>query len=451
MASIIIRNSKYSVVYYYKNQKDEKKQKWETYDTLKTAQSRLKEVEYKQMKNIDVTADNLTVNEYLKDFVSLYGEENWSISTYEDNTGLIRNYINPIIGNMRIKDINPLKADKYIKQLKETKTRDKKSKGKTVGAEAIKKIVKLLRCAFGQAVKWELIEKNPFEFIKKVKTKYQKRDIWTEEMIIKAFNECTDLKLYVAMNLAFACSLRAGEILGLTWDNVHISDEDIEKDNTYIFIDKELRRVSYNTIETLKGKDIIKIFPPCMENTSTCLVLKAPKTESSVRKVWLPKDVVSILKSWKESQENMIRFTGNDYQENNLVITMPDGRPCEERNITNAFSKLREKAGLPKVVFHSLRHSSTTYKLKITGGDLKETQGDTGHAQMRMVTDVYSHIVDEDRKKTAQKFQANFYNNLDLKREEAEEISKNVDLSLLLKQLEKSPEIIINKLSELLK
>ena len=46
-------------------------------------------------------------------------------------------------------------------------------------------------------------------------------------MIRTALDQCTDSKLYVAMNLSFACSLRMGEILGLTWNNVHISDEDI--------------------------------------------------------------------------------------------------------------------------------------------------------------------------------------------------------------------------------
>lgn len=37
-------------------------------------------------------------------------------------------------------------------------------------------------------------------------------------MIRLALNKCTDSKLYVAMNLSFACSLRMGEILGLTWE-----------------------------------------------------------------------------------------------------------------------------------------------------------------------------------------------------------------------------------------
>ena len=57
------------------------------------------------------------------------------------------------------------------------------------------------------------------------------------------------------------------------------------------------------------------------------------------------------------------------------------------------------------MVFHSLRHSSTTYKLKLNHGDLKATQGDTGHAEIDMITSIYAHILDEDRKVNAQKFE----------------------------------------------
>ena len=61
-----------------------------------------------------------------------------------------------------------------------------------------------------------------------------------------------------------------------------------------------------------------------------------------------------------------------------------------------------KKEGLLDVVFHSLRHTSVTYKLKLSGGDIKAVQGDSGHAQADMVTEVYGHILDEDRKKNAQ-------------------------------------------------
>ena len=63
----------------------------------------------------------------------------------------------------------------------------------------------------------------------------------------------------------------------------------------------------------------------------------------------------------------------------------------------------------PKVVFHSLRHSSITYKLKLNGGDMKSVQGDSGHAQLKMVADVYSHIIDEDRRLNAKRFEDAFY------------------------------------------
>ena len=81
----------------------------------------------------------------------------------------------------------------------------------------------------------------------------------------------------------------------------------------------------------------------------------------------------------------------------------------DEKIITRALQKLIKDNDLPPVVFHSLRHSSITYKLKLNGGDIKSVQGDSGHAQVKMVTDVYSHIIDEDRRLNAQRFEETFY------------------------------------------
>lgn len=86
-----------------------------------------------------------------------------------------------------------------------------------------------------------------------------------------------------------------------------------------------------------------------------------------------------------------------------------NGRPMESQVINRAFNKLIKENGLPHVVFHSLRHSSITYKLKLNGGDMKSVQGDSGHAQVKMVADVYSHIIDEDRCINAQRLEEAFY------------------------------------------
>lgn len=72
--------------------------------------------------------------------------------------------------------------------------------------------------------------------------------------------------------------------------------------------------------------------------------------------------------------------------------------------------KVIHAEGLPDVVFHSIRHTSVTYKLKLSGGDIKAVQGDSGHAQADMVTEVYGHILDEDRRKNAELMENAFYN-----------------------------------------
>lgn len=100
----------------------------------------------------------------------------------------------------------------------------------------------------------------------------------------------------------------------------------------------------------------------------------------------------------------------------------------------------------PRVVFHSLRHSSTTYKLKLNHGDLKATQGDTGHAEIDMITSIYAHILDEDRKVNAQKFETAFYSNPDLRGVRPPQEPKApepapIDLASLVEQLQKSPEL----------
>ena len=74
-----------------------------------------------------------------------------------------------------------------------------------------------------------------------------------------------------------------------------------------------------------------------------------------------------------------------------------------------AKQQLIEANELPQVCFHSLRHSSITYKLKLNGGDIKAVQGDSGHAQATMVTDQYSHILDESRRNNVQLFEQAFY------------------------------------------
>ena len=442
MASIIKRSSKYYVVYQYKNERGEHKQKWESYPTQAEANARKKEIEYKVNVGTFIIPQCNTLEDLLKEYVALYGKNNWAMSTYASNEGLINNYILPYLGDMKVKDITSRVLEKYYQQLVDMKPVPNpltgKSSRETVGTGTVRCVHKLLRCCFGQAVRWEIIEKNPAINAMVPKHKKQEREIWTAETLMQATEFCKDKRLKLSINLAFACSLRMGELLGLTWDCVDISEEAIRTGYASISVNKELQRVKKSAMNDLENKDVLRVFPSKSSRTTTVMVLKTPKTEGSVRKVFLPKTVAEMLIEWKKEQDYSKEVLGSEYQDYNLVIAGPLGSPVEGSLIEAGFIKLINENNLPKVVFHSLRHSSITYKLKLNGGDIKAVQGDSGHSQTSMVTEVYSHILDDDRRKNAELFERNFYGGKDATGTNSSD-SGSSDMATLMRLL-KNPE-----------
>ena len=227
--------------------------------------------------------------------------------------------------------------------------------------------------------------------------------------------------------MAFSCSLRISEILGLTWNNIHIEDEDFEKDNTRLVVDKQYVRIDKSMIGILTKDEIYKQFDSQVKrDCKTVMVLKSLKMNGKSRTVWIPRTVAFMLKEWKNKQQEIKNEFGNLYEDNNLVICFENGRPIEKSNIERRFKKFIEINGLRKVVFHSLRHSSATYKLKLSKGDIKATQGDTGHKSAEMITKRYAHILDEDRKVNATKFEDEFYASKE--NEEKDDASELLDI-----------------------
>ena len=204
-----------------------------------------------------------------------------------------------------------------------------------------------------------------------------------------------DPNLKLAMNIAFSSTLRLGEILALEWDRVYLNTN-----RPYLYIDRILQRVEMEAYYELNGRDVYKIFSQKTKNSKSILVMKKPKTESSVRKVYIPNTLVGMLREHYEILGNYKKSNVN-FEDNNLVFCSRSGTPIEPRRISKLFQMFIQENNLPKVCFHSLRHTSVTYKLKLTNGNLKAVQGDSGHATIKMITDVYSHIIDEDRMNNA--------------------------------------------------
>ena len=358
----------------------------------------------------------VTVRQLMDEFVQHYGLNHWGESYLSDNLHRIEHYINPYIGDELLTELTPHDLDIFYDELQDKPAIILKGHTKTdarISPSVIQRIHVLLRSALNTAVRWGYIPTNPAEHVTPPEYHKKERLVWTAEEALHALECCKDRILRLAMLLALACSMRIGEILALQWDHVFCSDEDIEKGIARVQIDKELKRCKVESLKALEGRGRDKIifrFPDWKQTGSTTvLVLKLPKTESSIRTVYLAKTVALALREEKEYQDKLKALVGDGYQDYGLVLAHDDGRPYEERQIMDKLRELEKAHDLTPVVFHSLRHCSTTVKLQLSGGDIKAVQGDTGHAQSRMVTDLYAHIDHEDRRQLAQKMENDFF------------------------------------------
>ena len=369
-------------------------------------------------KGVIKQESNITVKEFLEEFVEHYGLKKWGNSYYTANLSLIKNYINPYIGDQYVKSVTARNLDSYYTMLLDepaVAAQGHQNVGK-ISAGTIGRIHKLLKSAFGKAVVWEYTKINPTIGVTLPKCKSNERTVWSDAEALEAVTVCEDSVLKTCLYLALGCSLRLGEILGLQWSNVFIDTVTVLKGEAYIKIDKELSRCSNTSIDALERvsrSSIVLKFPQIMpKKATTTLVLKAPKTESSNRIIYLPQAVVEELRRVKAQQEEYKSMLGNEYHDYDLVIAHINGRPYELRIVDNMLYKLIKKHNLKPVVFHSLRHSSTSLKLKLSRGNIKAVQGDTGHAEARMVTDTYAHGFDADRKLIAQEMDNEFFSKL---------------------------------------
>lgn len=378
-----------------------------------------------------VELDAVGVGEKCAEWV-IESKDRWSLSTYSKNLSMIERYILPYIGKTKLQNINTCFIEQYYRTLQKSPVVRTPSKGQEqemISPSIIRDVHKILRSCFKQAVKWELMPKNPAVTATVPKYKAKKREIWTAEDLIRATDSCKDPKLKLAINLAFAGPLRIGELLALTWDCVDISLEAIAEGRAYIYVNKEIERIDVKALKDLDQKDVILIFPQNQKINKTVRVLKTPKTEESVRKVFLPKTVAEMLVEWKKDQDELKEALGMEYMDYQIVMAISAGLPMSDSVIRHDLNKLIEEYDLPKVVFHSLRHTNVIYKLKLNGGDIKAVQGDSGHSQINMVTDVYSNIIDEDRKHKAELLEEAFYSGRELepeKKKTAEAASDNL-------------------------
>ncbi len=410
MASIVRRGKTFSVVHYEGTGKD-RHQVWDSGLSYTAAKALKAKLEHEGVVKVKTKGDDMTVSEFLYEFIERYGAKRWVASTYAGNVGLLENYVHPYLGDKKLKSIRTKTVDDYydfLLQEAEPAANLGRKRQEHVTPSTVHDIHKVVRCAFNLAVKWEYISTNPFNKATLPEHEEQERNVLEPEHILKILDftcrkEYYDYYLmHCAIHLAIACTLRGGEIGALQWDHVDMVKQQIE-------IDRVIDRIGKETAKLPKMK-ILFTFPNLYPGTKTSIMLKQPKTKETIRKVDVPSSTMQALAVLKELQDELKEELGPEgYADYNLVICQANGRPVMTEHLNKKFKDILSELDDPNInaedyVFHSLRHTSATAKLVLSHGDYNSVRQAGGWANLEMLTRRYgNHSFANDRLNVAQK------------------------------------------------
>ena len=209
------------------------------------------------------------------------------------------------------------------------------------------------------------------------------------------------------IGLTLVGALREGEVAGLTPEDI---DFDAANGMGTFTVNRSMQRVQKDTLAQVDKGCILRIFPDKLEGSKTSLILKDTKTEASCRTIFMTAALREELKQWLERLKREEALDPERYRNSGMLLRLPNGLAVEPVLIRKKFLKWQDAhSEFPRIVFHGLRHSSATYQLMISGGDVKAVQGTTGHATADMLVNTYAHIQQSSRVELGRKFEEGFY------------------------------------------
>lgn len=133
--------------------------------------------------------------------------------------------------------------------------------------------------------------------------------------------------------VTLSLGLRQGEVLGLGWQHVDLHD------------------------------GVLRIERALQRQPDGSLKLVETKTHRSKRTIPMPPSVVSAFERRATQQAEDRALVGDAWQDSDLVLTTGWGTPIHARNDYRSFQRLVQKAGLPRVRLHDLRHTAASLLL----------------------------------------------------------------------------------------
>jgi integrase len=446
MATYTVRGASHNVVYPYKTESGKSKQQWETYSTELEARQRMifidllqKEKQYDEIRKAvydyrrikaieksgqtektqtqtnlsaeDKPSEDNTYKTY-RDFADKWlpfhaRKERISPNTYDSYAGHLKNHILPYFADRVMSTITAEDIDDFIDCLSKKPCKGVKSHGKkpsevpTLSSATVKKCYNILTSGFPVAKKWRYITTIPETNAPAEKTK--KRKAWNPEKVLSFLNEIEDDELlHLAAHIAFVCSLRAGEVVGIAIKTIDFQERSV-------WIEQEVQRVSDKALEELPGNEIIRVFPKQVPSAKSSLILKSPKTEGSCRKLYLTFPLMREMQERLAQIELHKEFFGEEYFEYGLLFCRPDGRPIDPKSLVSPLKK--RQTHLPKderIEFQGLRKSGEMHKIRLSKNNFQLVAENGGHSPEVLMRN-YNEVLESEKKTLVAMVEANFY------------------------------------------
>lgn len=318
-----------------------------------------------------IRLSNMNVHQYFMYWHENYVKKELKPNTQSNYLNIIKKYIDPSIGNFRIRSISPATIQDLVNNL-----------GKTdLSKHTVEIIVTVIREAFKKAVyPYQLIKEDPARYITMPKYRDDNRKTREKLKIItmQQYKQILSITppsnpFYIPLQIAFGTGMRRGEVCGLTWANVDFDSHTID--------------VKQAMMQEVKG----------------AFSIITPKTVASYRTISIGDSLVDLLKQHKKHQmEERLRY-GRYYYESNFVCTKENGKPVTPNTIKYQCDRIQKELGFP-FNFHSLRHTHATMLLE-NGANIKDIQARLGHSRITTTMDTYSHVTHKMQKQTVNIFE----------------------------------------------
>ena len=229
-----------------------------------------------------------------------------------------------------------------------------------LSAASLRQLKNILYQALTAAVKEGLIVSNPCQFVELPRKEHFESSFYSAEQLQTLFKALDGDPLLPLIRITALYGLRRSELLGLKWDSIDFENSLVKIRHTVSKVTKAVEK------DKTKSKSSRRSFPLTEEARQIFLRAKADEAENQ-------------------------KLFGKDYQKNDYVFKCPDGHPYSPDYISERFSNLLKKHGLPHIRFHELRHSCASLLLN-NGCNLKDVQEWMGHSDIQMTANIYGHL-----------------------------------------------------------